>query len=76
MTRVVLDAQALSQWNGLTGVVEICDEEGNLIGTASPVAGDYSELEIPVTEAEIATLRAGSRGRPLKEILADLEAGE
>lgn len=72
MTRVVLDAETLSRWKGLTSVVEIYDEDGNLIGTASPIAGDYSELEIPVTTAEIASLRTGSRGRPLQEILADL----
>lgn len=76
MTRVVLDAETLSRWNGLSRVVEICDEQGNLIGTASPIAGDYSELEVPVTPADIAVLRTGSRGRPLQEIITDLEAGE
>jgi hypothetical protein len=34
MTRVVLDAQTLSRLKGLTSVVEICNEDGNLIGIA------------------------------------------
>lgn len=76
MTRVTIDSETLSRFNGLTGIVEICDEDGKVIGVVSPVAGDYSELEVPVTDTEIARLRAGSRGRPLKEIMADLEASE
>lgn len=76
MTRVVLDAETLSRLNGLTDLVEICDEDGNLVGVASPLAGNYSELEVPLTDADIARLRQQPRGRPLKDILADLEAGE
>jgi hypothetical protein len=79
MTTLILDTDLRNRLNNLTGLVELHDEEGRIVGYFSPLSGNggmYEDLDIPVAEEEIERLRNQPRGRPLADILADLEKGQ
>src|SRR5205085_11113158 len=54
--------------------VEVRDAEGKVVGILAPSNRDlYEDAEVPVTEEEVEELLQQPPGRPLAEILADLE---
>jgi hypothetical protein len=77
MTRIVLDSETLTKLHGLQDTLELCDEDGRCLGIAVPLKGEDLFVstvdEIQPTSEEIQHLRKQPAGRPLKEILADLE---
>jgi hypothetical protein len=75
MTRIVLDKKTLAKLSKPTQSVEICDEEGNLVGIFNPVVDRtaYASLKVPFTAEELDRFEKEPGGRSLAEILADLE---
>ncbi len=75
MTRIILDESALAKLRGVQGKAEICDGGGRTVGhfTPAPDRSLYEGLEIPITEEELRQAEQDLTGRPLKDILADLE---
>jgi hypothetical protein len=73
MTKVVLDAKALGQLHDLKVPLQIVDESGRLLGLFTPNV-DPALLEPQITREEIQRRLKQSGGRPLADILRDLEA--
>ena len=75
MTRVTIDADVLAKLKGLDHVVELCDEAGQVVGLFTPMADRslYENVEIPFTAEELDRFENEPGGRPLKDILTDLE---
>jgi hypothetical protein len=76
MTKVVVDPAFGAKITGLTGAVELCDESGRTLGYFHPAMSEGSapqRLQSPHSDEEIERRRQDRRGRPLADILADLE---
>ncbi len=80
MTRVTIDAATRSKLKGLAGLLELCDESGRTIGyfhpTVHAMGGEKSKFYSPHTDEEIEELRKQRGGRPLADILRDLEEND
>jgi hypothetical protein len=72
MTRIVLEPEIESRLSGFQEPVEVCDHDGRLIGYFHP-ARSLRDMS-PLSDAEVEKLRGQSGGRPLKDILKDLQA--
>jgi hypothetical protein len=76
MTKVVVDASFGAKVAGLAGAVELCDESGRTIGyfrrATSGTQPSRQRVKSPFSEEEIERRRKEEGGRPLKDILADL----
>ena len=72
MTKVTIDAETQAKLNGLNDFLEVCDESGRTLGYFFP-PGTLKYLS-PFSDEEIEELRKQRTGRPLKEILKDLES--
>lgn len=70
MTRIVLDAK-LAQQLKHTSAAELCDPTGEVVGHFMPAK--KPSISIPFTEEEIRASKQKTGGRPLADILADLE---
>jgi len=74
MRRIVVDASLPEKILQLTEPAELCDANGNVIGRYFPDLTSFDRIEPPISNAE---LRRRSEqepgGRPLADILADLE---
>jgi len=77
MTRIVVGDDFVAGLNNPLGLVEVCDASGRTLGYFHPVipAGVAAKegLEPPFSEEEIERRRKEPGGRPLAEILADLD---
>lgn len=75
MTRVLLDRETLAKLHDIRERLELCDESGQILGYLTPVAdgSQYRDLKPPVGEDELRRREREAGGRPLKEILEDLE---
>ena len=77
MTKVVIDAAVRAKLDDLQEPVELCDESGRTLGYFHPKFGESKtrdrEAGSPFTDAEIERRQQQRTGRPLKEILKDLE---
>ena len=75
MRKVVLDQATLAMLRAQRERVEVCDESGQTVGYFNPPAdrSRYSTVEVPITEAELRKIEENLTGRPLADILADLE---
>jgi hypothetical protein len=77
MSKVVVDSALQAKLTDPSGVVEVCDQQGRTIGffhaanDASTASG--GRLRSPVSDEEIQRRRRQKRGRPLRDILDDLE---
>ena len=71
MTRVRVDENLASQLAASPGPLELCDPNGKVVGRFTPITP--SKIEIPFTEEEIQKSKQKKGGRPLADILADLE---
>jgi hypothetical protein len=75
MSITVTDPTLLAQLRQASDVVELTDPDGNVIGTFA--AGGLGVLppgvKSPFTDEERAEFRKQRTGRPLKDILRDLE---
>lgn len=72
--QIIVDSHMRAQLAGLNGPVSICDDAGNVLGIFAPNPPDYSKIKIPYTEEELDAARKETGGRPLADILRDLEA--
>ena len=72
MTKVVLDQRARAQFHDLKEPMQFVDESGHLLGLFTPTV-DPVLLKPQISEEEIARRLARGGGRPLAEILRDLE---
>jgi len=77
MTRVTADAVLMSKLGNCRTLVEVCDDSGRLLGYFHPVgvpreSNGCSNLS-PISDEDIEKCRTQRTGRPLSEILADLE---
>lgn len=77
MTRITLDEPLKSKLNGLNESVEICDEDGNVVGRFVPqkmyerLVYDYLNSQVSDEELEFARNEPGGAG--LDEVLDRLE---
>jgi hypothetical protein len=76
MQRVTIDREFKKKLNGLDSEIEFCDESGQTVGRFVPEEEYmrllYASIEIPFSEEEIEQAFNEGGGRPLKEILEDL----
>lgn len=75
MNKIVVDEELRKKLHNLTESLELCDEQGNVLGYVTPVV-DYSLYEdaIPqISEEELQRRESEEGGRPLADILRDLE---
>ncbi len=74
MAIVITDPNLLTQLVQAFNPVEIRDANGNLLGTFAPPAGKMPPgLTSPFSDEEIERRRKQPDGRPLADILRDLE---
>ena len=71
MPRIVLDAATLQQLHQVRGIAELVDPAGNVVGRFIPASARGPEPTI--SEAELDRRHRAGGGRPLADILADLE---
>lgn len=72
MTRILVDANLARQLKESAQTVELCDPNGEPFGQFIPKKGP-SKIVVPFTEEEIQASKDKPGGRPLADILADLE---
>jgi hypothetical protein len=77
MTRIVVDSDLLSRLHGLSERLEFCDESGRTLGVFQPSAPKVQPGEgvdgSPFTREQLEEFRKQRTGRPLADILRDLE---
>jgi hypothetical protein len=74
MSIVITDKALLEQLIQASGTVEVCDPSGNLLGTFAPPYGKLPPgVRSPFADEEIERRRQHPDGRPLADILRDLE---
>jgi hypothetical protein len=76
MSITITDPVLLAELSRLTGVVEVKDPHGCVIGALS-LEGDGTlppGVKSPFTDEQLAELRKDRTGRPLADILRDLQA--
>ncbi|MEK6262604.1 MAG: hypothetical protein AABP62_28750 [Planctomycetota bacterium] len=75
MTKVVLKSEMETQLAGFDEAVEVCDHSGRLMGYFHPVAAGRVSLKdlSPFSDEEIRRRCGESGGRPLADILRDLQ---
>jgi hypothetical protein len=80
MSRITLDSDLLAKLNGLSKPLEICDEEGRIVGLFLPPAVYkkffYAALasESPFSAEELANMHQESSGRALADFWKELAA--
>jgi hypothetical protein len=72
MTRITIDAETEAKLTGTADLVEVCDSAGKRLGYFVPPG--FLKYLSPYSDEQIRDLRAQRTGRPLKEILKDLES--
>jgi hypothetical protein len=75
MNKIVVDDELRKKLHNLTESLELCDEQGHVLGYVTPV-GDkslYDQVQSPLSEEELQKRLKEEGGRPLEEILRDLE---
>jgi hypothetical protein len=74
MTQITVDTTIGEQFSTLSDRSEIRDEAGRLLGYFVPPGDALSEtIELPYTIEELEAAEREGGGRPLAEILRDLE---
>lgn len=75
MTRITVDRETLSRLGPLDRPVEFCDETGHTLGFFKPLAEREADhdLQPQISRDEIERRKQEKGGRPLSEILRDLE---
>ena len=74
MSIVITDQALVQQLTQAADTVQVCDRNGNLLGTFAPPYGKLPHgVRSPFTDEELERRRQEPDGRPLAEILRDLE---
>lgn len=76
MTILTLNDETISKLESVGGTAEIRDQSGRVIGSfrRSFTPSDVDQFECPDSNEEIQRRRETGGGRPLADILADLES--
>jgi hypothetical protein len=74
MTRVTIDADTWAKLLAVREVVQLCDEQGRMVGVfhPGPPRDANGNVIIPISEEELNRRSQETGGRPLKDILDDL----
>jgi hypothetical protein len=75
MNQVTVDAETLAKLQGLTGPLDLCDEQGQLLGRFVPYPAGVraSDLEPEISKEELRRRADNFQGKPLQDLLADWE---
>lgn len=75
MDKIILDGDAVAKLKVAPQICVVCDAEGQVIGHFVPalVPQEGDQLEPPVNDEELERRERNGGGRPLADILADLE---
>jgi hypothetical protein len=77
MTKITADPQLRAKLHGFQDLIEVCDENGQVVGFFHPVSQtsgpSRSQTSSPVSDSEIEECRKQQTGRLLADIFADLE---
>ena len=75
MVKLTVDREIREKLGDLKQRVELCDDSGRVLGYFYPVADPslYDEHDSSITEEELDCREREGGGRPLADILADLE---
>ena len=75
MDKLTIDPATGLQLAGLQHPVELCDPSGRVVGWFQPAVTPetFEGLDPPFSEEELRQAEQEDGGRPLKDILADLE---
>ena len=77
MTQIVLDANAVRKLTQVVGAAQIVDTSGNVLGVFRTSGQEaFDRFQVPYTADELRQFEAEAGGRPLEEILRDLQAGK
>ncbi|MBW3597817.1 MAG: hypothetical protein KY475_11150 [Planctomycetes bacterium] len=79
MTRIVVDSALLTRLQGLNRRIEFCDTDGRTLGVFEPSPDAVFGTGVdgsPFTREELEEARKQRTGRPLADILRDLEQGQ
>ena len=76
MTKLIVEPEMSSLLVGTSERIELCDGSGNTLGYFTPKFNpdDWEGLESPISDEELHERLKDTTGRPLADILADLEA--
>ncbi len=70
MIRIIVDDKVKSQFLHVDETCEVVDAAGNKLGKFTP---EYVGYECPYSDEELRKIEEKGGGRPLKDILRDLE---
>jgi hypothetical protein len=70
----MVDQNVSGQFAAARDRLEICNPDGRLLGYFVPARNGYNGPECPLTEEELDRISRKGGGRPLADILADLDA--
>ena len=75
MNKVILDAETVAKLHGLTGPLDLCDEQGQVLGhfVPYPVGLAPSDLELDIPLDELRERADHFQGRPLSDLVAQWE---
>jgi hypothetical protein len=75
MNRVVVDPATLAKLRGARQTLDLCDDRGQVVGRFIPAVDPFegADLQPQVSEEELDRRERVGGGRPLADILADLE---
>ncbi len=71
MTKLTVDPDLRAKLGDFQDLVEICDENGQVVGFFHPVS--QNKTGSPISDEEIEVARQQRTGRPLADIMADLD---
>lgn len=75
MTSVKMDAGMIERLRGVTEAVQLCDDQGHVVGYFRPACGSQRYPEPPALDPEELRRRLASPDRrTISEILADLKS--
>jgi hypothetical protein len=77
MSSLVLEQSSIEKLKAVEASVAVRDAEGNLIGFFHPAVTSETvdQYECPISEEELLRRAREGGGRPLADILRDLESG-
>ena len=75
MSPLTVDSATLAKLQGLSEPVDLCDEQGRIVGHFVPYPAGLSaaDLELDIPEEELDRRAANFQGRPLGDLVAEWE---
>ena len=75
MARLTIDTATLAKFQGFSGPVDLCDDQGHVVGQFVPYPGGITSaaLELDIPEEELDARAANFQGRPLADLANEWE---